>query len=377
MKCKLLFVVNVDSFFISHRLPIALSAIKQGYEVHIATVLTDSKKLLESHGLVVHPIHLSRNSSGIFTIWRTFSQIRSLFLSLQPDIVHLVTIKPVLWGGLAARIAGVPAVVSSVSGLGFVYMAQGFFSPVRRLLVNWLYRVTLGHSNIRVIFQNSDDLAYMRENTNLSLNKTNIICGSGVYLGNFTFKSLPKGTPVVLMASRLLTHKGLLEFVDVARSFQKEGVKARLVLAGEPDPGNPASVNIIKISTWVSEGILEYWGQRHDMPEVLATASIVVLPSYREGFPKVLMEAASCGRAIVTTDVPGCRDSIEPGVTGLLVPVKDSKALANAIKSLLFNPSRIVEMGLAGRKLAEKSFDVGQVVAQHMKIYKELTTRFG
>ena len=175
MKCKLLFVVNVDSFFISHRLPIALSAIKQGYEVHIATVLSDSKKLLESHGLVVHPIHLSRNSSGIFTIWRTFSQIRSLFLSLQPDIVHLVTIKPVLWGGLAARIAGVPAVVLSVSGLGFIYMAKGVFSSVRRLLVNWLYRVTLGHSNIRVIFQNSDDLAYMRENTNLSLNKTNII----------------------------------------------------------------------------------------------------------------------------------------------------------------------------------------------------------
>ena len=156
--------------------------------------------------------------------------------------------KPVLWGGLAARIAGVPSVVLSVSGLGFVYMAKGFFSPVRRLLVNWLYRATLGRSNIRVIFQNSDDLAYMRENTNLSLNKTNIICGSGVYLGNFTFKSLPKGTPVVLMASRLLTHKGLLEFVDVARSFKKEGVKARLVLVGEPDPGNPASVNIIKIS---------------------------------------------------------------------------------------------------------------------------------
>ena len=375
MKRKLLYVVNVDSFFVSHRLPIALSAIQQGYEVHIATVLTDCKSLLESQGLVVHPIHLPRSSNGIFSVCQTFNQIRSLFINLQPDLVHLVTIKPVLWGGLVARIVGVPAVVSSVSGLGFVFLAKGFFSSIRRLLVNWLYIIALGHRNIRVIFQNVDDLDHIRKNTKLPLSKTNLIIGSGVSLDSFSYKSLPKGKPVVLMASRILTHKGILEFVEVARSLHKEGVKARFVLVGEPDPGNPASINILKINAWVSEGILEYWGHRQDMPKVLLTASIVVLPSYREGFPKVLMEAASCGRAIVTTDVPGCRDAIKSGVTGLLVPVQDSIALAKAIKYLLFNPGRLVDMGLAGRKLAENSFDVRKVVAKHMQIYKDLINK--
>lgn len=375
MNRTLLFVVNVDWFFLSHRLPIALEAQRQGYTVHIATGLTDKLQELERHGLVVHPLSLDRSDAGMGNAWRTVVELRRIFRSVRPDVVHLVTIKPVLLGGIAARLARVPAVVAAISGLGFVFMASGAKAKARRWLVGLLYQAALWHRNLKVIFQNPDDRLTLAKVVHLPDESIATIRGSGVDLNRYVQSPLPEGTPVVLLAARLLADKGILEFVAAARLLKQRGCQARFVLVGTVDSHNPTSLKQPQLDEWVAEGMVECWGHRVDMPEVLAAASIVVLPSYREGLPKVLLEAAACGRAVVTTDVPGCRDAIESGITGVLVPVRDPEALANAIEGLVNAPALCREMGEAGRALAERAFDIRQVVATHLRIYDTLVAR--
>jgi len=372
MSPTLLFVVNVDWFFLSHRLPIALEAMRQGYQVHIATGLTDKQGELQRNGLVVHPLALDRSSAGLGNAWRTMVQLWRIFRAVRPDLVHLVTIKPVLLGGLVARLAGVPAVVAAVSGLGFVFVAKGVKASARRWLVGGLYRLALGHHNLKVIFQNPDDRASLARLAHLPGRKVAMIRGSGVDLTQYGVMPTPPGMPVVVLAARLLADKGVLEFVQAARLLRQRGCNARFVLVGTVDTANPTSFTDADVTAWVHDGVVEWWGHRADMPQVLAATQLVVLPSYREGLPKILIEAAACGRAVVTTDVPGCRDAIDPGITGVLVPVRDAAALANAMETLIDNPLRCQAMGDAGRALAEKAFDVRQVVAAHLQIYQEL-----
>ncbi len=367
-----MFVVNTDSFFMSHRLPIALAAIEQGYEVHVATSLTTCEKQMRSLGFIVHPLSLCRRSMNIFSNGRVFFQILRLFFLIKPDIVHLVTIKPVLMGGVAARFTSVSSVVVAISGMGFIFISQGIKARIRRLIVGQLYRLVFSRQGLTVIFQNKDDQASLIKLGQLSKENTRLIRGSGVDLTRYHLAPLPQGQPVVILAARLLIDKGVREFVQAARILKNDGSVARFVLVGEPDLGNPATISDNELRQWVSEGVIEWWGLRNDIPQVFTASTLVVLPSYREGLPKVLIEAAACGRAVITTDVPGCRDAIEPNVTGLLVPVRDSRSLANAIKQLLDNPLLCECMGQAGRKLAERSFDVREVVEQHMHIYDEL-----
>lgn len=372
MKLRLLIIVNVDWFFLSHRLPIALEARRRGYEVHIATGITDKLDILRSHGLMVHPLALDRSSTNVAALFSAFAQIFRVIRGVRPDVVHLVTIKPVLLGGLAARLARVPAVVAAVSGLGFVFLAQGRIAALRRWLVGALYRGALGQRNLKVIFQNRDDQSCVAKLVDLAEHKMTLIPGSGVDLEQYQVTPLPEGSPVVMLTARLLQDKGVREFVQAARNLKQAAINARFVLVGTPDVANPASLGEEELLQWANEGVVELWGNRSDMPEVLAQSHIVVLPSYREGLPKALIEAAACGRVVVTTDVPGCRDAILPGVTGVLVPLRDPIALAAAIQRLLDDRSQCESMGNAGRAFAERTFDVRQVVERHMTIYAEL-----
>jgi glycosyltransferase involved in cell wall biosynthesis len=373
---RLLFVVNVDWFFISHRLPIALEAMRQGYEVHIATGLTDKLSLLQGYGFVVHPLSLNRSGVSLQVIGKTFWQILCVCKKVKPDLVHFVTIKPVLLGGLAARIVGIPAVVSAVSGLGFVFVAEGIKAVIRRWVVKHLYRAALGHHNQKIIFQNNDDLSRLAGLVELPGQKLSLIRGSGADLSQYNVTQLPSGVPIVMLAARLLVDKGVREFVQSAKILRRRGLSerdVRFVIVGKPDPDNPHSLHQEELFQWSEEGVVELWGHRTDMPQVIASAHIVVLPSYYgEGLPKVLIEAAACGRVVVTTDHPGCRDAIQSEVTGILVPVRDTKALANSIQELLDDPVRCVTMGKAGRQLAESAFDEKHVVGAHIKIYQEL-----
>ena len=371
---KLLFVVNDPTFFLSHRLPLAEAARKEGFNVQIATMGGASAERIERLGFVHHTISLSRSGRNPLNELVTFFSMWRLFRQLRPDLVHLVTIKPVLYGGIAARLAKVPGVISAISGLGFLFVKR--VSLRVRLLrygVLFLYRLAMRHPNQQVIFQNPTDMNALVIAGGVRKDKTHLIRGSGVNLQDYPVMPEPDGIPIIVMASRLLKDKGVHECVEAARIVQSQGIKARFQLIGDPDPGNPESVTAESIYAWKEEGIVECLGFRTDIPKLFSQAHIVCLPSYYgEGLPKVLIEAAACGRAVITTDMPGCRDAIEPNITGLLIPARNIDALAEAINRLIINVVLRHQMGTAGRALAEREFGIDKVVAAHLTIYNEL-----
>lgn len=369
----LLFVVNIPEFFLSHRLPLAISARNAGFTVHIATGPGSACQEISELGFEHHLLPISRSGRNPLAELRTLWGLYRLMRTIRPDLVHLVTIKPVLYGGLMARLSGVPAMVAAISGLGTVFVDRDQTRSWIRRGVEWLYRLALGHPNAKVIFQNPDDRAALTHIGAVSKDKTALVRGSGVSLASCPMRPEPEGVPVVTFAARLLEDKGVREFVEAARVLKERGVVARFWLAGSPDPGNITSITEMELSDWSKDGFVETLGYRTDIPDIFANSNIVVLPSYREGLPKALVEAAACGRAVVTTDVPGCRDAIEPGATGLLVPVRDASGLADAIQFLIENPDRRKQMGTSGRALAEREFAIEKVVDAHLAIYRELT----
>lgn len=368
-------VVNVDWFFLSHRLPVALGALRAGHEVHVATSLTQGREKLESYGFIVHPIAVDRSAAGPIELLRLFFSLLTIFWQVRPDVLHLVTIKPILIGGVAARLSPVRGVVYAVSGLGHVFVADGWLGHLRRKLVGAWYRFVLGAQNMRIIFQNPDDRREIESLVPLDPAQVVMIPGSGVDLGLYRPAPVPTGVPVVLMASRLLATKGTREYVAAAQLLRAQGVRAKFLLVGDPDPDNPASIPAVELERWAEAGEVTLLGHQAEMASLMSCAHVVVLPSYREGLPKVLIEAAACGRAVVTTDVPGCREAIAPGVTGVLVPPKNARALADAIRSLLSDPKACETMGREGRRRAEQMFDVSVVVRTHLDIYQAVGRR--
>ena len=373
MTKRLLFVVNVDWFFVSHRLPIALAAMKQGYEVHLACALTDRAEQLSALGIKVHELPLSRSGTSVKSEIKSFYHIYQLIKHVKPDVIHMVTIKPVLYAGLASRLLSVKTRVASISGLGFVFMAQGVKAGILRSLVSKLYRLALHRKNTQVIFQNPNDRDLFLKQSIIKSDQVTMIRGSGVSLEHYPVQPEPEGTAVVMLVARLLTDKGVLEFVEAARQLKQKQTDVRMVLVGDTDE-NPKSVSSKQLEEWTKQGIVEHWGYSTNVAETMAKSHIVVLPSYREGLPKSLIEAAACGRAVITTDVPGCRDAITPDVTGLLIPVKNAPALATAIEHLLENSTMRQQMGCAGRALAEQAFTIENVIQSHLMIYGGMRT---
>jgi glycosyltransferase involved in cell wall biosynthesis len=253
-----------------------------------------------------------------------------------------------------------------------VFVAHGFKAALLRRVLRPLFRLAFNHPRQVVIFQNIADRDALVEFGAIRAEKGVLIRGSGVDLRAFVYQDERDGIPVVAFAARLLRDKGVLEFVQAARLLRARGVVARFWLIGAPDLGNPTSISEELLASWRSEGVVELLGQRSDIPSLFAQASVICLPSYREGLPKALVEAAAAGRAVVTTDVPGCRDAIDPGKTGLLVPIKDSERLADAIQILIEHPEKRAAMGRAGRRLAEREFSIQRIVDEHMTVYERL-----
>ncbi|MAS35989.1 MAG: glycosyltransferase family 1 protein [Anaerolineaceae bacterium] len=369
---RLLYFVNIPRFFVTHRLPLALAAQQAGYDVHVATSAYDEANIahIEAAGLPFHPLPLRQHSTAPHYEWEAGRAVYDLYSRLKPDIVHQVSIKAILYGGLAARLSHVPAVVNAVSGLGYVFIAQGPKVALIRTGSKQVYRVVLAHPNSRTIFQNPDDRDFFIHNGLIDPQRTVLIKGSGVDMDVFYPQPEPDGLPVVLFAGRLLWQKGVGEFVEVAQRLKG---KARFVIVGFGEAGNPASVPPEKLAAWHDSGVIEAWGYRSDMPAVYAQSQIVCLPSsYGEGIPKALIEAAACGRAIVTTDSPGCREIVRHGQNGLLVPVHDTDALTRALQALIDDPARRQTMGAAGRRMAEAEFSLPQVNAQTLAVYEAL-----
>jgi len=373
---SLLFVVNDPAFFLSHRLPLAEAARKEGFNVQIATMRGSAVEKIKQLGFTHHTFPLSRSGGNPLKELATFFSLWRLLRQLRPDLVHLVTIKPVLYGGIAARLTKVPGVISAISGLGFLFVKRsGLRVRLLRYVALFLYRLAMGHPNQRVIFQNSTDRGVLVGAGGVREDKTSLIRGSGVDLRVYAMLPESAGALVVVMASRLLRDKGIFEFVEAARILRSRSVKVRFQLIGEPDSGNPESVTAELMRAWQEEGLVDCLGFRSDIPDLFSHAHLVTLPSYYgEGLPRVLIEAAACGRAVITTDRPGCRDAIVPDVTGLLVPVRDAQALADAIQQLIEDADLRQRMGKAGRRLAEKEFSIEKVVQAHLDIYRTLMT---
>ena len=373
MSKKILFVVNVDWFFISHRLPLALEALKRGYEVHIACGITDKKEYLESLGLKVHPLNLSRSGTGIKGEIKAFFEIYRILKEINPNIAHFVTIKPVLYGGIASRFLSIHKKVFSISGLGFIFIKQGFKVTFIRIIVKTMYKFALGGKNSHVIVQNPDDKAVVNSIVKVPIT---LIRGSGVDLSQYEYIEENNQKIKVSMACRLLKDKGVFEYIEAAKIIKNLEFKienysnVEFELYGDIDIHNPASLTSDDIKKIKKDGFLSVYGFSIDIAKVFCDSNIVVLPSYREGLPKVLIEAAACGRAVVTTDVPGCRDAIEPNVTGLLCEVKDIESLARMIEKLIIDEKLRNRMGYEGRKLAEQEFDINKVVEKHFEIYE-------
>lgn len=364
---KILFVVNVDWFFISHRLSLALEALERGYEVHIACRITDKKEYLENLGLKVHPLNLSRSGTGIKGELKAFSEIYKILKKINPDIIHFVTIKPVLYGGIASRFLNIYKKIFSISGLGFIFIKQGFKASIVKIIIKTMYRFALSGKNSHVIVQNPDDKVEINSIVEVS---TTLIRGSGVDLIQYKYIKENNENIKVSMACRLLKDKGVFEYVEAAKILKQKLLNVEFELYGDIDIHNPASLTKDDIEKIKKDGFVKVYGFSSDIAKVFRDSNIVVLPSYREGLPKVLIEAAACGRAVVTTDVPGCRNAIEPSITGLLCKVKDSRSLASMIEKLILDNDLRNSMGKAGRKLAEKEFDIQKVVEKHFEIYE-------
>lgn len=370
---RVLFVVNAHEFTAAHRLPLLCGAQAAGFQVEaVAPGSSPAARRLEREGFVTHPIRLSRRGLRVWEEWGAVRELTSLYRRLAPDLVHHATIKPVIYGTMAARRAGSPAVVNAITGLGYVYTGSDWRSRLLRPVVNSLYRHALGYANQRIIFQNSDDQAVLQRIGAVTPDQAALIPGSGVDVAAFTPAPEPEGDPLVVLPARLLWDKGLREFVDAARILRAEGSRVRFTLVGGLDEGNPSGSAEADIRRWVQEGVVEWWGASDDMPSVYRAAHVVALPSYREGLPKVVIEASACGRPVVTTDAPGCRDAVVDGETGYLVPVRDSQALAARIRTLLESRELRQRLGEAGRRLVVERFSTECVVEATLKVYDEL-----
>ena len=365
---KILFIVNVDWFFVSHRLPIALAAIDEGFEVHLVCAVTGKEDELKAKGIIVHPLELSRSGTSLFSEFKTFTQIFSAIKLIKPNIVHSITIKPVIYGNIIARLLKVPIRVSSISGLGYVFINQGIKSKLFRRLISVLYRMSL-HGAKAIIFQNKSDRDVLKQMRAVTPEQEVHIRGSGVSLEEYPVTKEPTEAPVVMLVARLLIDKGVNEFVEAAKILKLKRSDIRMILVGDIDLGNRKSITTKQLNHWLDEKIVEHWGYKNNIAKTMSQANIIVLPSYREGLPKSLIEAAACGRAVITTDVPGCRDAIEVNKTGLLVPVKSVKPLADAILKLVHDVELRHSYALAGRVLAEEAFNIKDVIQKHMEIY--------
>jgi len=369
---KILFLITEDWYFWSHRLSLARAAREAGLDVVIATRVTHHKKRIESEGFGLIPLRLERKNRNLAKEIRDFLEIVRIYRKERPSIVHHVALKPVLYGSLAARMTGVPAVVNAIAGLGFIFVSRGRRSELRRKIVEIAYRFAFSHKNTIGIFQNAEDLNLFTASKIVRPEDTVLIRGSGVDTSFFSHQPEQNGIPLVVLASRMLWDKGVGEFVDAARRINQDGLKGRFVLVGDPDPENPMTIPDGILNEWHVDGVVEWWGHRDDIPNIFAQANIVVLPSYREGLPKVLLEAASCGRAIVTTDVPGCREVVHNNFNGLLVPPHDSAALSDALLALIHDPQLRAAMGARGRAVVEAEFAEHIVVKKTMGIYEKL-----
>jgi glycosyltransferase involved in cell wall biosynthesis len=358
---------NTDWYLYNFRLAQAQALRKRGDEVILVSPSGTYGPQMQALGFRWLPFPLARSSLNPFTELGAVLRLLRLYRRERPDLVHHFTIKCVLYGSLASHLLGIGSIVNSITGLGYVFLEGGGARRWLRGLVKTFYRLLLKHS--WVIFLNQDDQKAFLDMRLLDPKRVALIRGDGVDTRLFIPQPEPVGIPLVILPARMLWDKGVGEFVAAARTIRAGGTSARFALVGESD-NNPSSVTVAQLQNWQKEGVIEWWGWKENMNDVYPQAAIVCLPSYREGMPKTLIEAAACGRPIVTSNVPGCREVVLDGVNGLLVPARDAGALAEALLKLLREPEIRKEMGIRSRKIAEEEFSMELVIARTFEVYQ-------
>jgi glycosyltransferase involved in cell wall biosynthesis len=373
MRPKLLFLVAEDRFFWSHRLHIARTALLNGYEVIVATSVHSREKEIRDEGFRFIPLKFIRRSYSLLTEVRLIRQLRQLYKREEPDIVYHLGLKPILYGSIATMGRKNIRKINALAGLGYLAGSSTWKASIHRLPIWNAFRFFLSRPNQRVLVENQDDKQLLVTRLKVPVETIKIIRGSGVNLTRYRPVPEPVGTPVVLLASRMLRIKGIGEFVEAAALLRSKGISARFVLAGDADISNFSYISHQQLLEWHDSGAVEWWGYQQEMTSVFRQANLVCLPSHGgEGIPTVLMEAAASGRAIVATDVPGCRDIVHQGVNGILVPPRDAHALSQAIEKLLKNPAMRLQMATRSREIAANEFCQDAVAQQTLALCREL-----
>ena len=368
---KIIYLVSEDRYFCSHRLALGIAAKKAGADVLVATQINKHGMKIEAAGLRIVPIMMQRSGHNPIADLKTIQQITQLYRREKPDLVHHVALKPILYGGIAAKLAGVPAVVNAVAGMGFVFISESLFARMVRPFIICAQSALMNRHNTHTILQNPDDEALYTETFGVARQRITIIPGAGVDIDEFSVTPEPEGTPIAVCVSRMLRDKGIYELIAAARLLREKGISLVVRLVG-PTDDNPASIPKQILNKWSDEGIVEIAGPSDDIAGEYARAHIAVLPSYREGLPKSLIEAASCGRPIVATDVPGCREVCIEGETGYRVPPYSVEPLADALERLAINPALRRQLGENARLRAETTFAADTINLKTVATYNAL-----
>jgi len=365
---KILFFVTEDWFVCSHWLPLIAGATSMGLAVVVVTRTDKHAEYIRQLGVRVIPFEISRRGSNIFRELGTVLKLFTIYRNEKPDIVHHVAMKPMLYGSLVARLSRVPHRINWVAGMGWLFVSKQRRAKIIQVIVRKLLGMLLRGTT--VIVENQDDQKIISD-LGVSSRDIHLVRGAGVDTSRYLPSPEPLGDKLVVLPARMLWDKGVGEFVDAARQLKARGVPAKYVLVGAPDTENPASVSEFQLKEWQMDGVIEWWGRCEDMPSVYAQCHIVCLPSYREGLPKSLLEAASCALPIVTTNVPGCREVVQDGDNGYLVEPRNSLALADALAKLLSDPELRKQMGYRGRERVIDEFSQEIIVAKVLELYRE------
>ncbi|MES2364319.1 MAG: glycosyltransferase family 4 protein [Pseudomonadota bacterium] len=372
---KILFFITEDWFFCSHFLERAAAARAAGFEVSVLTQVNTGShaNLIISKNIKLIPLKINRHGLNAFRELQTLWAVWRVYRSEKPNIAHHIALKPIIYGTIAAKLTQTNAIVNAPVGMGYVFTSRGWLARFLKPIIYGTFRRLLNPPRSKVIFENPDDRAIWIKAAGINNADAVLIRGAGVNTTTFYPVSEPPGTVCIVLAARMLWDKGVGEFVEAARLLTQAGIKGRFILVGTPDPGNPASISESILQEWHGQNGVEWWGRHEDMPAVLRAAHIACLPSYREGLPKSLLEAAACGLPIVTTDAPGCREIVHDGDNGFLVPVRDAHALASALQGLIDNPVLRAAMGLRSREMVLAHFSREQIISETLAVYRELT----
>ena len=367
----LLFLATEDWFFVSHRMTLARAARDAGYRVVVATRVAAHGAAIEAEGFRLVPIRLRRGLRNPLADALAILDLVGVYRRERPDLVHHLSLKPVVFGSIAARLARVPAVVNALTGLGLLYSEASGASRWLRGPVSAALRLISAGRRTWTLVQNADDLATLSAAGIGTDERRVLIRGSGVDIRRFTPSPEPAGVPVAAMVARLVGLKGVTDLVEAARILKARGTALRIALVGSPDPDNPTAIGRTEIERWVEDGLVEWWGQRSDIPAVWAGAHVAVQPSRGgEGIPKSLLEAGACARPLVTTDVPGCRELVSDGVDGLVVPPRNPDALADALEALATDAALRRRLGRAARAMVESQHADTAVAAATLALYR-------